>query len=134
MKKNVAAASAKARSIAALAVVAIGLSGCTKTSDGSIEPIYPVPVPSYNFSALGSVWGKKEPQASNFPAPPPGPTVSTPRARAKPRKIRAANARVPKFTIATKPLFEPARQPEVQSPLACRNETSKTGRVKIVCG
>lgn len=133
MTKAICAASAKG-SIAALAAMVLALGGCTKTSDGSIEPIYPVPMPGYNFAALGNVWGKKEPEASNFPAQPAGPKVAAPPARAKGRKIRAANASVPKFSIATKPLFEPARQPETKAPpLACRNETSKTGRVKVVC-
>jgi hypothetical protein len=111
-------------------LVMLAASSCTKTSDGSIEPIIPISMPSYS---PGNIWKREQPKPQALPAAPSRPQIDKPRFRPRARQIRAANARVPKFSIATTPLFKPAPPTAPQAQLACKNVTSGTGRVKVVC-
>lgn len=111
-----------------LAVACLGAltTGCTRTSDGSIEfhrPVYETPG-----------WFKRRAstapaEAAVFPAPPPAPQ---PVVAARSQPVRKAQPR-PRRTAVQKPVAQPPVSADPPAPVTCRNVTQAGGRVKYVC-
>jgi hypothetical protein len=100
-------------------VVLIGAAGCTRTSDGSIVPVMfsrfadPAPVPQYQAQV-------NEPRT--YP-----PARARPAAKAAPRVAKVTG---PSMSIVKNPPF---KRVDPSQPLSCRNETSPSGRIRVVC-
>lgn len=105
----------------------LGMAGCTKTSDGSIEFHRPhmtdlfgsAPEPAESVAAMA------------FPQPPPpsAPPAQEVTVRRKPpaRTVRQSSVAPPQAAV----VMESETKPE--PPLNCRNQTQTGGRVKFVC-
>jgi hypothetical protein len=101
----------------------LGIAGCTKTSDGSIEFHRPhmtdlfgsAPEPAESVAAMA------------FPQPPPPSAPPSPQVmlKRKPpaRTVRQSSVAPPQAAVVVKP----------EPPLNCRNQTQTGGRVKFVC-
>lgn len=100
----------------------ITLTGCTKTSDGSIVMQQPkLPPLMKRREANGPAYNVA---TANFPTTPPAPAAAAP--RSQPRVVPAM--RIMRPAVST-----PFRSDEDARKLACRNEVSSTGRVRVVC-
>lgn len=118
------------------------LSGCTRTSDGSVQ-LQPMALPAMPTLKFGEWPGfRRKPStlatATQFPSAPqtqavavvqPQP-VATTRRPARPAARSKARLKVPRIAVATP--FKPAPTDDTK-PLACRNETQPGGRIKVVC-
>lgn len=108
-------------------------SGCTRTSDGTIEPIVPLTLDA--MPPLRPVgWSRNAPaqpttlSANQFPDAPAAPQR---RGVSGKRLARAAPA-VPRFGIATKPILRPASEQPAKA-ITCREETGSSGKKRVVC-
>lgn len=112
---------------AAALALAGGVSACSRTPDGSYvlsRPLLPsmlrrpAPPPPPSFDV---------PVVEQLPAEPP-PTL-----QAEPRPVQAKRS-VPQVEMWKPSLIRPPFTPsETAHPLDCRNETSPTGRIRVVC-
>lgn len=117
--------------LAALACCGLlAASGCTRTSDGSVEF-----QPNYGMPELPSLFKRKTASGpvviatTAFPAPPPAPvSIAAPQ---KPRPARKATQR-PRKSASVQPAAQVTPAPP-SDPIACRNVTAASGRVKYVC-
>jgi hypothetical protein len=102
--------------------VLIGVAGCTRTSDGSYVMRKPV--------ALTRLLGF----GRNNPAPAYTAQVNEPRffppSRSAPPPAHRVNFTAPSLSIVKNPPF---RRPKSDKPISCRNETSRSGRIRVVC-
>ncbi len=121
-------------------VMALG-AGCTRTSDGTVVVTSP---PGYTWvrdrvGETGRVRPRRlrraepEPSVAYYPPAPSAPVVEAPpprRTMPRPRRVAepSRQQRTPSNRLIGVP-FEPTRQGD----LACRNEQSPGGRVKVVC-
>lgn len=98
------------------------LAACTRTSDGSV--VVARPVPGFLRPALAAqpVAPPAHPVATQFP-PEPTPPVSG-------RRARPSGVSVPVLAAGVKPPFE---RTDPQRPLSCRNESTPSGRIRMVC-
>jgi hypothetical protein len=107
--------------------VLIGAAGCTRTSDGSVvlrRPTVfsrlmkfrdPDPVPQYQVQV-------NEPRSY--------PPAYAPPAAARARPQRQAKVTAPSLSIVKN---APFKRIDPSKPLSCRNETSSSGRIRVVC-
>ncbi|MEO9336029.1 hypothetical protein ABFT80_01155 [Mesorhizobium sp. SB112] len=110
-------------SIAAL-FSCITVSGCTKTSDGSIVMQQPqLPSLMKRREASGPAYNAAQ---ATFPTTPPSPTVAAP--RRQPRTVPAVRVMRPAVSAP----FRNDNDEEARK-LACHNEVSSTGRIRVVC-
>ena len=112
-------------SAAALGMTAlVAVAGCTRTSDGSIV----MAQPSFGGSIL-SFGGNEEVRVV------PSQTIRPPAVQPKPTSVRRAEPRVPKVTIPSMSIAKnpPFKGIQPDKPLSCRNETTSTGRIRVVC-
>lgn len=105
--------------------------GCTRTSDGSIEF-----QSNYGMPELPSLFKRKTASGpvviapTAFPAPPPSPVeIAAPR---KPQPAARKTAQRPRKPAAAQPPAQVAPALPTE-PIACRNVTAASGRVKYVC-
>jgi hypothetical protein len=106
--------------------VLIGAAGCTRTSDGSFELHRPAV-----FSRLMSFRASNP--AAQYEVQPNEPRTFPP-AYARPAVSRPA----PRLAKVTGPSLSivrnaPFKRTNPGKPLACRNETSLAGRIRVVC-
>ena len=106
--------------------VLIGAAGCTRTSDGSYVLRRPAMFSRLMHSRDREPTQQYEAQV-NEPRPYP-PAYARPAAsRSAPRQ---AQVTAPSMSIIKNPPF---RRVDVSKPLSCRNATSSSGRIRIVC-
>lgn len=122
----------------AVAVLALTLmpivSGCTRTSDGSIEPIVPLTLDA--MPALRPIgWGRTSaPQsqatlvATAFPDAPAAPQQR----RTYGKRLARNDTAVPRFGIVTKPILRAAAQQPAKA-ITCREATGTSGKKRVVC-
>lgn len=108
-------------SVSAVAA-AIPLSGCTRTYDGSVVPLYQTRLVRAGLMPhVAIVRSRTEPhpgiEVYSFPSPPP----ASPRAAPDRRRVRKAMVR----------RFHP--EPTPAPSLVCRQDQSPSGRVRVVC-
>jgi hypothetical protein len=119
----------------------LATSGCTRTSDGSIElnrlelaqpripNLFRLRLPGRRASQPAPV----QTAAAQFPRKPPAPqqmarTQPAPaKARPRPRRVTAT---VPPQPAAS---TNPATKAEPSKPLVCRNDSQAAGRIRVVC-
>lgn len=139
----------KATSFALVALMfgcAAGISGCSRTDDGSI--MVERPNPSLGFGSMSeriaTRWGmrREEPEeTTSFPTPPPyvveaepvAPVAAAPvyRPRTASRTIKAVAPRFKPMRVGVKAPFQATA--ENAKPLTCSNTTQPGGRVKVSC-
>lgn len=120
-----------------LCVMLLAPAGCTRTDDGSVVMARPT---GFGWGLPGFRRAEPEPAATNFPPPPQQATVEPRRAEARePRfdppatrlpNLRRQPTRMTGMRIGVKPPFQ---QSPSGKPLNCKNTTTPTGRVKVVC-
>ena len=120
-------------SLTALSVaVLVGAAGCTRTSDGSFVMRRP------SFSRLLSSDSDEQARIvhsktlSQQQAAAPAQAVSPPRTT---RPMRRTTQNQAKLTIPAMSITKsvPFKRSDPAKPLACKNETSPSGRVRVVC-
>ncbi|EHK58117.1 hypothetical protein MAXJ12_06335 [Mesorhizobium alhagi CCNWXJ12-2] len=117
----------------------LATSGCTRTSDGSIElnrlelaqpripNLFKLRLPGQRASQPAPV----QTAAAQFPRKPPAPQqmarIRPAPAKARPRRVTA--------TVSPKPAAStnPANKAEPSKPLVCRNDSQAAGRIRVVC-
>ena len=104
--------------------VLIGAAGCTRTSDGSY--VMRKPVALTRFLGLG-----KSNPAPVHTAQVNEPRYFPPQRTAAPPPARRVNFTAPSLSIAKNPPF---KRPKSGKPISCRNETGRSGRIRVVCG
>jgi hypothetical protein len=119
----------------------LATSGCTRTSDGSIElnrlELAQPKIPNLLKLRLPG-WRASQPApmqsaAAQFPRKPPAPqqvarTKPAPaQTRPRPRRVTAT---VPPQPAAN---TSPATKAEPSKPLVCRNDSEAAGRIRVVC-
>lgn len=122
--------------IAAAMVLALmpTVSGCTRTSDGTIEPIVPLTLDA--MPPLRPVgWGRTsapQPQttlaATAFPDAPASPQQR----RTYGKQISRNATAVPRFGIVTKPILRSATE-QPAKPITCRETVGTSGKKRVVC-
>lgn len=118
-------------SLLAVGVVAPMLSGCIRTDDGTLlmteRPAFaPGATDPATYSSEIRARREREARTADFPHPPRDNTY-----RWRPREDRARPPQVGPVRVGVAPPFKPA--PESGDGLTCRNETTPSGRVKVVC-
>lgn len=109
--------------------------GCTRTSDGSIEPVG-ISLPSAPRLQSGSWWRWSRPapevsDAQQFPAAPPEPAVEPDR-KGTSRPVSRILPKGPRLSLMTRPIFQAgANQPA--KPLTCNTVTGAAGKTRVVC-
>ena len=133
----------------ALVVSLVGLAGCTRTSDGSIEYRSPISMPTFPRLSPISLFSRRQAPdatASQFPPPPAAkadaplvaqssvPAGEAPGRRAAPR-TNAPKVWVPRMAAAQLPgaATEPQAVENASGTLSCRNASGTGGRIRIVC-
>jgi hypothetical protein len=115
------------------------VSGCTKTSDGSIEFGAPkLAAPS--MPSFKPIWpfGRADEEAKVAVFPPPvdqqarvrKPAPAAPKARKPTPQVVKASVRKPKPAPSTQPADA---QTETEKRIACKNAVEVDGRVKVIC-
>ena len=118
-------------SIAAAACCGV-TAGCTRTSDGSVVLARPMSLPGLGETPTPS-YASPSPQQLPDPAEPApvasGPSFASPASPPAPARSRQAGVKVWKPAVVRAPFAraDPSR------PVACRNETTTSGRIRVVC-
>jgi hypothetical protein len=109
------------------------VSGCTRTSDGTIEPIVPLTLDAMPpLRPIG--WGRTSvPQqqttlaATAFPDAP-----AAPQRRTYGKRVSRDATAVPRFGIVTKPILRSAAEQPAKA-ITCRETVGTSGKKRVVC-
>jgi hypothetical protein len=116
--------------------VLIGAAGCTRTSDGSYVMRKPVALTRFlglgrsNASPAQTAQIAQTAQVAQI-AQVNEPRYFPPPSAAAPPPARRVNSSAPSLSIVKNPPF---KRPQSGKPISCRNETSPSGRIRVVCG
>jgi hypothetical protein len=116
-----------------LALLLAASGGCTRSSDGTIEPVVKLDVPVYSVPPIGGWKVRNRPaeiRASRFP-PPPSRPAAVARAEREKALRRYARAKLPRMKVVAP--VAPAKADAAAKPLTCTNVKNAAGRVKVVC-
>ena len=103
--------------------VLIGAAGCMRTSDGSYVMRKPV--------ALSRFLGLGKTNAPAYTAQPNEPRYFPPQRSAASPPVRHVKFTAPSLSLAPNPPFKRSKSAK---PLSCRNEATRSGRIRVVSG
>lgn len=110
------------------------VSGCTRTADGTIEPVVPLtldampPLRPLGWGRTAAPEGRETLVATNLPDAP-----ATPQRRTYGKRLSRKNGpAVPRFGLVTKPILSPAAKQPAKA-ITCREATGTSGKKRVVC-